>query len=706
MGDAAFVKMKTNRTIQSVRQQSFPQKFVCNRDEWLRGEADELDCDSLLGFLGAIDISGYLMGTLVNFQMWVLIIIPIVTIVYEKEHRMLIIMRQMGLSTRVFWHVTYLFELTKFMFAMTFMMIIGNICGITYFTKQNQLLLWFMIFVWGNVYVMPAFVLSSLFRSANTAMSVGLIIVLLFLLMQGAVGWIFVSAGPSGENFGLLMIFPPAVMFRWAESLSFSMAFKEYLAWDNFGTLAAGTFSQCLLLMIVHWIVLVLILVWLNFVVDDTGGGSEKPYFCFQKTFWAKLFARNQKKTSEVTLTVHNYAADDCVPEILGRSWHRPHDAQEEHDWCIGKRSPESNPHVRVVSLHKVFPGKGKNVKDKVAVRSVSFGVKRGECFGLLGHNGAGKSTAINMLTGLFPVSEGNAYIGGNSVRDDGMQNIYCDMGICPQHDLLWPNLTAREHLEFYGRLKGLEGQSLKQAVVNALASVNLLQFSNRKARAFSGGMKRRLSMANALMGDPTVVIMDEPSTGLDPDSKHKLWDVISRAKLVGKRSMLLTTHSMEEADVLCNRLAIMADGEIQCIGFSHVLKMRFGAGYTLMMKTSSKASEDDVAVQKFVKEMFPSATLLSEPIGGTSKFELDRNEVVLSQFFEKVSEAKSSLKLDAWSLSETTLEQVFLRLASLTEMFAGGANVNESQVVPVVVKDDQETMADRVAKIDRSAKK
>merc|ERR1712188_119786 len=152
------------------------------------------------------------------------------------------------------------------------------------------------------------------------------------------------------------------------------------------------------------------------------------------------------------------------------------------------------------------------------------------------------------------------------------------------------------EHLYFYGRLKGLGGKRLREHVRKAISSVNLSKFASRKAGAYSGGMKRRLSMANSLMGGPSVVYMDEPSTGLDPDSKHKLWDVISRAKLVGKRSMLLTTHSMEEADVLCNRLAIMADGEIQCIGFSHVLKMRFGAGYTLMMKTSSKASEDDAA--------------------------------------------------------------------------------------------------------------
>lgn len=256
------------------------------------------------------------------------------------------------------------------------------------------------------------------------------------------------------------------------------------------------------------------------------------------------------------------------------------------------------------------------------------------------------------------------------------------------------------EHLFFYGRLKGLRGASLRLQVREALKSVNLSKFANRKAGAYSGGMKRRLSMANALIGGPSVVYMDEPSTGLDPDSKHKLWDVISNAKSVGNRSMLLTTHSMEEADVLCDRLAIMADGEIQCIGFSHELKRRFGAGYTLMIKTNDTSDAVAQAVFDEVKSMFPSARRLAPPIGGSSKFELDRSEVVLSVFFVKIADMKSRLSLDSWSLSETTLEQVFLTLAHLTEVFSGGANVAQAAVVPVAGAD--ENMASRVGAIDR----
>merc|ERR1711885_48117 len=130
-------------------------------------------------------------------------------------------------------------------------------------------------------------------------------------------------------------------------------------------------------------------------------------------------------------------------------------------------------------------------------------------------------------------------------------------MGVCPQHDILWGSLTGRMHVSFFGRLKGMNG----------------------KAMGYSGGMKRRLSVANSLVGNPDVVYMDEPSTGLDPASKHQLWDVISASK-AGK-SMILTTHSMEEADVLCDRIAIMAGGELQCIGRSWQLKRRFGKGYT-----------------------------------------------------------------------------------------------------------------------------
>ena len=137
-----------------------------------------------------------------------------------------------------------------------------------------------------------------------------------------------------------------------------------------------------------------------------------------------------------------------------------------------------------------------------------------------------------------------------------------------------------KDHLRFFGRLKGLRGRKLHKAVDRALEQVNLADAGLRAAKKLSGGMKRRLSVAMSLIGDPRVVYLDEPSTGLDPASRRQLWDVISKAK--GNKSIVLTTHSMEEAEVLCDRVGIMALGQLQCIGKSQELKRRYGKGYTL----------------------------------------------------------------------------------------------------------------------------
>merc|ERR1712166_1433981 len=213
-------------------------------------------------------------------------------------------------------------------------------------------------------------------------------------------------------------------------------------------------------------------------------------------------------------------------------------------------------------------------------------------------------------------------------------------------------------HVSFFGRLKGYKGAELTKMTNDVLKSVNLSGSGDRKAGGYSGGMKRRLSVANSLIGNPSVVYMDEPSTGLDPASKHQLWDVISASK-AGK-SMILTTHSMEEADVLCDRIAIMAGGELQCIGRSWQLKRRFGKGYTATITSMNKTHEHALKIEQLMKEVFTqeveegeeapasSCQLLGDAIGGVSKFEISD-----------------------WGITETTLEEVFLKLAALAELFA-----------------------------------
>jgi len=237
-------------------------------------------------------------------------------------------------------------------------------------------------------------------------------------------------------------------------------------------------------------------------------------------------------------------------------------------------------------------------------------------------------------------------------------------MGLCPQHDLLWETLTSREHLSFYGRLKGLEGKPLEQAVDKALKDVNLYEVGDKQAGQYSGGMKRRLSVAISLIGDPKVVYMDEPSTGLDPSARQNLWRVIKEAR-VG-RAIILTTHSMEEADELCSRLGIFVDGEMKVIGEPKELIRNYGHYIILTMTTSLETKAE---ATEFVKSLVPTARPTRD-IEGTQRFELPTKDVQLDRIFAAMLDNKSRLQVVDWSVSNATLEDVFMQVASSAAAF------------------------------------
>ena len=182
----------------------------------------------------------------------------------------------------------------------------------------------------------------------------------------------------------------------------------------------------------------------------------------------------------------------------------------------------------------------------------------------------------------------------------------------------------------------------------------------NRGAAGF--GMQRRLSVAP--IRNPSVVYMDEPSTGLDSASRRQLWDVISKAKR--DKSVILTTHSMEEADVLCDHLGIMSGGRLLCLGPAYDLKRRFEKGYTCVVSTKIKNLSNRDEIHSWMTGMFPSATLLEEPISGTFKYEISRKDVIVSDAFEKIVTQKDSVGVTDWGFTETTLEEVFLKLSHL----------------------------------------
>jgi len=225
--------------------------------------------------------------------------------------------------------------------------------------------------------------------------------------------------------------------------------------------------------------------------------------------------------------------------------------------------------------------------KGVLAVDDASFSIERGEIFSLLGPNGAGKSTTIAMLSCLLRPSHGDALVDSHSIIDDP-QAVKSIIGVVPQDIAVYPDMTARENLVFWGRMYGLSGAELQTRVGEVLELVSLADRQKDRVDKFSGGMKRRLTIARSLINNPELLLLDEPTTGLDPQARHILWDRLFRLKRQGV-ILIITTHYMDEAEQLCDRLVVIDQGRIVAEGSPRslieqystreVLELRFPAG-------------------------------------------------------------------------------------------------------------------------------
>ncbi|KAH8940361.1 hypothetical protein BDL97_15G085100 [Sphagnum fallax] len=314
---------------------------------------------------------------------------------------------------------------------------------------------------------------------------------------------------------------------------------------------------------------------------------------------------------------------------------------------------------VRVQGLVKTYPGmrkrvgccQWKKVSPYHAVKGSWFNIEKDKLFCLLGPNGAGKTTTINCLTGIIPTTAGDGLVYGDSIRSTaGIANIRKNMGVCPQFDVLWESLSAREHLHVFGSLKGLSGADIGRGTEELLSQVKLVEAANVRAGSYSGGMKRRLSVAIALIGDPKVVYLDEPTTGMDPVTRRHVWDIIEASKK--GRAIVLTTHSMEEADILGDRVAIMARGKLRCIGTPIRLKTRFGAGYVVNVSVRSGNSTRDPAQ-------------LAEEEQQRSKVK----QFFKEEFFRLLEDHKAQLGVTDLQMGLTTLEEVFLTITKQADL-------------------------------------
>ncbi|XP_005526894.1 PREDICTED: ATP-binding cassette sub-family A member 10 [Pseudopodoces humilis] len=299
--------------------------------------------------------------------------------------------------------------------------------------------------------------------------------------------------------------------------------------------------------------------------------------------------------------------------------------------------------------------------KKKTATKNLSFCVKKGEVLGLLGPNGAGKSTAIKMITGETNPTAGQVLMKrGDGGGSQGQAPAF--LGYCPQENPLWLDLTPQQHLSVYAAVKGLRKEDAAAAVHRIVNALQLQDYLNKKVRKLPAGITRKLCVALSMLGNPSVLLLDEPSTGMDPNGQRRVWKTIRDALKSKESGAILTTHYMEEAEAVCDRVAILVSGQLRCIGSIQYLKNKFGKGYLLEVKVKDPESAD--VLHSEILRIFPGAAR-QERFPSLLVYKVPMKDALpLSQSFSKLEEAKQSCSLEEYSFSLNTLTQVFLELS------------------------------------------
>ncbi|KQL54008.1 antibiotic ABC transporter ATP-binding protein [Heyndrickxia shackletonii] len=299
-----------------------------------------------------------------------------------------------------------------------------------------------------------------------------------------------------------------------------------------------------------------------------------------------------------------------------------------------------------------------KSFKDHHVVKDVSFEVQKGEAFGLLGPNGAGKSTTISMICGLIPYDEGEIQVDGLSVKKKPMK-IREKIGVVPQDIALYPTMSAYDNLVFWGKMYGLTGKTVKQRAYEVLEIVGLKDRAKDKIETFSGGMKRRINIGAALMHEPELLIMDEPTVGIDPQSRNHILETVKRLNEAGM-TIIYTSHYMEEVEYLCKRIAIIDYGKLIAIGDKTELCNRLAGGHILELTVDNPCV--DFLIQLESIDGIENANMRED---GIIEIILSDKNTVLSEVISL--SLKQNISIQSMQIKEPNLESLFLQLTGRT---------------------------------------
>ncbi|KAH8393111.1 hypothetical protein KR215_010716, partial [Drosophila sulfurigaster] len=325
-----------------------------------------------------------------------------------------------------------------------------------------------------------------------------------------------------------------------------------------------------------------------------------------------------------------------------------------------GQRAVQEYPLI-VNDLRKSYAG-------KPAVNGLGFVVERGECFGLLGVNGAGKTSTFQMITANSVIDKGQIQIDGIDIKQNEV-TYRQQFGYCPQYDALNKFMTAQQCLHYMALLRGLSTNKNDMSGVDSnvqfwLQKMNLQKYQHVQVRNYSGGTKRKLLAAMAMIGAPSLVLLDEPTTGVDPISRRFLWQCIKDFQ-DKDRTVVLTSHSMDECEELCNRLAIMADGKFKCVNNICALKRLSGFTIKLKMKIDTETETNTLKITNTLKNQFENLDLRESHAGTLTYFVKTNEQIIWSNVFKIMKDYQAdelSELVEYYSVNECTLEDIFLK--------------------------------------------
>lgn len=422
-----------------------------------------------------------------------------------------------------------------------------------------------------------------------------------------------------------------------------------------------------LLFMVATIIINSLLTLYFDSIFAQVPGGRKEPfYYPLLPSFWTSLILGKSGKKNQLAIDVAKHDTNKFSSVLVDTD----EDIYQEYQNVVSSiQSGDSSTDkpLKIVKLSKTymsFMGLY-NGGNKTALDSLTFSCDTDQITVLLGHNGSGKSTCLNILTGVVSPSSGDALYDGESMIYQ-MEKIRSDLGVCLQHDVIFDAMSAYQTMQLFAVIRGIPLKKVKGEIKEKLEMVKLWKYRNQTASTYSGGMKRRLSLAIACLGDPSYLILDEICSGVDPAARQLIWDVLG--KLKKDRSVLLSTHDLHEAEIVADKVVILALGRCRGLGTTQHLKNRYGGGFSVQV-VSNRADD----LKQRITEIAPEVEVESESHGNIYFDVPPIASPTIIKFFkfleQQAKDAKeshgdlSNILVKDFDLSQTSLEQIFLQL-------------------------------------------